>query len=510
EYEGRGDEQVKIRGYRIEVGEIESELRRNERIKEAVVVAREDVPGEKYLAAYIVPRQNRTQSNSSRQLYTLPNKLEIAQLNKNETDLLYKELFEERGYLKHGIALGDGACVFDVGANIGLFTLFVHSQVRNATIFAFEPIPTTYDVLSANVDLYGLNTKLFQCGVSSKSGEAQFTFYPKVSASSGMYANAAREESVTRAFMANQDERLAKFADELMEGRFEAQTFQCKLRTLSEVISENPVERIDLLKVDVEKSELEVLRGLSDEDWGKVKQIVMEVHDSDDRIASISALLKNHGFDFVLDQDASFANTGLYHIYAIHPTRGDIATPDPVDGSGLDIERLNGQSLSVGELRSYLKERLPDYMIPSAYINLESLPRMANGKLDRRALPAPGPERPELGHAFVGPRNPIEEKMAEIWSELLGIDQVGIHDNFFELGGHSLIAVQAISSIRETFGMEMPLRSIFETPTVAALSLLILQYLAEQSGDEGVDQLIDEVEQLSKTDHSSINAGHGD
>jgi acyl carrier protein len=100
--------------------------------------------------------------------------------------------------------------------------------------------------------------------------------------------------------------------------------------------------------------------------------------------------------------------------------------------------------------------------------------------------------------------------MAEIWSELLGIDQVGIHDNFFELGGHSLVAVQAISCIRETFGMEMPLRSIFETPTVAGLSLLILQYLAEQSGDEGVDQLIDEVEQLSKADHSSLNAGQGD
>jgi amino acid adenylation domain-containing protein len=133
---------------------------------------------------------------------------------------------------------------------------------------------------------------------------------------------------------------------------------------------------------------------------------------------------------------------------------------------------------SVGELRSFLKQQLPEYMIPSAFVMLEALPLTPNGKVDRRALPTPDTARPELEKPFVAPRTEVEERLAAIWSEVLGLEQVGVRDNFFELGGHSLLATQIVSRLREVFGMELPLRRLFESPTVAELAKSIEEAIA--------------------------------
>ena len=122
------------------------------------------------------------------------------------------------------------------------------------------------------------------------------------------------------------------------------------------------------------------------------------------------------------------------------------------------------------ELRNFLKAKLPEYMVPAAFVALEALPLTANGKVDRRALPASNRTRPELEKGFVAPRTPEEELVAEIWAQVLGLERVGIYDNFFELGGHSLLATQAVSRIREAFAVEIPLRRLFEVPTVAGLA----------------------------------------
>jgi amino acid adenylation domain-containing protein len=122
------------------------------------------------------------------------------------------------------------------------------------------------------------------------------------------------------------------------------------------------------------------------------------------------------------------------------------------------------------DLRNFLKQKLPEYMLPAVFVLLDALPLMSNGKIDRRALRAPDRSRPELDGAFVAPRGPTEELLAELWAELLGIDIVGVHDNFFDLGGHSLLATQLVSRVRETFQVEIPLRRLFEVPTVAGLA----------------------------------------
>jgi amino acid adenylation domain-containing protein len=131
----------------------------------------------------------------------------------------------------------------------------------------------------------------------------------------------------------------------------------------------------------------------------------------------------------------------------------------------------SGQEVAVSgtQLREYLRQRLPQYMIPAVFVQLTALPRSRNGKIDRRALPKPDHVRPESGQAYVGPRNPIEEAIAGIWSELLRIGRVGVHDNFFELGGDSILGIQVVARAREQ-GMRLISWDIFEHQTVADLA----------------------------------------
>jgi acyl-CoA synthetase (AMP-forming)/AMP-acid ligase II len=164
-------------------------------------------------------------------------------------------------------------------------------------------------------------------------------------------------------------------------------------------------------------------------------------------------------------------------------------------------------ALTSSQLRSYLKERLPDYMIPASFVMLERMPLTPNGKIDRRSLPEPKGSRPDLEKGFVAPSNHIEEKLARIWSDLLGVAQVGIHDNFFYLGGHSLVATQLISRIQKSFHLKLPLRYLFDKPTIAELAVLISQTLGDQSTPQTIpikridqlddDQLLATIDQLS-------------
>jgi amino acid adenylation domain-containing protein len=128
------------------------------------------------------------------------------------------------------------------------------------------------------------------------------------------------------------------------------------------------------------------------------------------------------------------------------------------------------QGATPRELRGFLKEKLPDYMVPAAFVMLDTLPLTPNGKVDRRALPVPDTSSLGLEEGFVPPRTHTEEVLTVIWAEVLGLEQIGIYNNFFELGGHSLQATQVISRLREAFQMEVPLRSLLEEPTVAGLA----------------------------------------
>jgi FkbM family methyltransferase len=409
--------------------------------------------------------------------------------------MLYEEIFVDRNYLRHGVTLREGDCVFDVGANIGLFTLFVYTECQQARVFAFEPLPQAFAKLQANVKHYALPVELYQCGLAAQTGSTQFTFYPKASAMSGRYADLGEDEQLAREALKNHPALLAQHADELMEGRFDSEQVECSLRTVSEVLKDQQLERIDLLKIDVEKSELDVLHGINHEDWKKIKQVVVEVHDKDGRLQIIRDLFEGHGFQVAIEQDELLRGTELFNLYAVHPSRDQ--QPPVATGLAKAMARLSpGVGLNA-ELRHHLQRRLPDYMLPSAFVFLPQLPLLPSGKVNRNALPLTGLVSDEPEEDMTAPRTAVEEVVAGIWADLLGREQVGVHANFFQSGGHSLMATQLTSRVREKFHTEVPLRMLFDSPTIAGFTLALIESEPTPGRVEKIAKLVQQVESMS-------------
>jgi amino acid adenylation domain-containing protein len=161
---------------------------------------------------------------------------------------------------------------------------------------------------------------------------------------------------------------------------------------------------------------------------------------------------------------------------------------------------INNDAELFGQLREYLAARLPNAMMPSAFVRLDGMPLSANGKIDRKALPEPDMTG-QSDRAYIAPRNLAEEVLVDIWKEVLGIERVGVADNFFELGGHSLLAVQVLSRIRRVFGVEVPLRRLFDASTIETLALVVEEFLIEHlnnlSEEEAEALLIDDEEGVS-------------
>jgi acyl carrier protein len=143
-------------------------------------------------------------------------------------------------------------------------------------------------------------------------------------------------------------------------------------------------------------------------------------------------------------------------------------------------------------------------MLPAFFVFLDSLPMTPNGKLDRKALPAPDQSRPELEEIYVAPRTALEEKLAKIWREVLKLETVGVHDNFFCLGGHSLLATQVVSRIRQSHRIELPLRTIFEAPTIEKMAAVITEHQARTLGQQDLDHILGELESMSDTEAKSV------
>jgi acyl carrier protein len=157
-----------------------------------------------------------------------------------------------------------------------------------------------------------------------------------------------------------------------------------------------------------------------------------------------------------------------------------------------------GQSLTVWELREHLERQLPQYLTPSGYVMLERLPLTPNGKIDRQALPAPGKHDGELDDRYVAPSTPIENDVAQIFRDVLRIEDVGIYDDFFALGGHSLLVTQVISRINRAFQVELSVRALFDAPTVNGLVVAIVESQAGQFEDDALSQMLVDLEGLSE------------
>lgn len=294
----------------------------------------------------------------------LPNGLEIVHLNQYETDYVYKEIFEDQCYLRHGIRLQDGATVVDIGANIGLFSLFVMSRCTNAKIYAFEPAPVVYDLLKANCDAYGPNVRALNMGVSDRPKAATFTFYEKSSVFSGFHSDETDDREAIQAVVRNMlrsqsvaGESMDEYVDELTADRLHRTTHECQLTSLSDIIRENQIDKIDLLKIDAEKSELDIMNGIEDGDWAKINQIVIEIHDrTEEAVKRIEDLLIERGYRCAVEQETLLDHAGLFNLYATRGKAGD----EIGSGSG-DLEAVATGMAQARQTAGGLKRNIQEF-----------------------------------------------------------------------------------------------------------------------------------------------------
>jgi phthiocerol/phenolphthiocerol synthesis type-I polyketide synthase E len=187
-------------------------------------------------------------------------------------------------------------------------------------------VPPLFHLLEANLARHAVRARAYPYALAAAPGRALVTYYPNSSGLSSLHADAAEERAILETVIANQIRRgegeleaLLAHADDYFAERLRAEVHGCRVATVSQVIAEEDVERIDLLKVDVQKAEAEVLAGVAEHDWPRIRQVVAEVHDTDGRLAGLTRLLERHGFRVAAEQDLLYSGSNVSVLYAVRP-----------------------------------------------------------------------------------------------------------------------------------------------------------------------------------------------
>ncbi|WP_431951986.1 non-ribosomal peptide synthetase [Nocardia lijiangensis] len=274
-------------------------------------------------AASVVTSEATAEQDRSATPIELPNGRTVMTLQPAETLYLYLDVSQRRTYDRGGIRYPDSGRVFDVGAHIGLFTLHALEQSPGLEVFAFEPCPPLFDALRANTK--GLaGVRLFPFGLAGRAGTGELTFYPNLTGMSSLHPDPGQERALLSGILRNLGElendpgnALLAQSAEYLDERVRATTYPCELRTLGQVIADTGTEHIALLKIDVQKAELDVLHGLGPEHWAKIEQVVVEIHDLDGQLDQARELLSGNGFRVSVQQDALHAGTPVHFLYAV-------------------------------------------------------------------------------------------------------------------------------------------------------------------------------------------------
>ncbi|MGG8495335.1 amino acid adenylation domain-containing protein [Tenacibaculum sp. TC6] len=500
EFLGRKDRQVKIRGNRVELGEIESIIRENDLVDNAAVVAyKKDISNTSLIAfatKTIVPvkpnfdisfEKEREKQMLQFEFEGLKNKtmsfdngLKIFSLNNSETTFVFKEIFEDKAYLQHGIELKPKSVVFDVGANIGMFSLMVATCFPGSKVYAFEPIPPTFQIMEANAKLYNSYSDIYtyNAGLSNEKKTITFTHYPKNSMLSGMYGDKSKDKEYIKNVILQQittndlneslDKDIEYQVNKLAEEALLSENYNCQLLTISEIIAEQNIDRIDLLKIDVERSERDVLEGINKTDWDKIQQIVIEVHDNDDSLNKVLELLNKKGFVCSVEQEKLLVGTDLYNIYAYRKNR-DVDT-----------------SLILALQEKCAKE-LPLYMQPDEFCIIDKLPQNLSDKVDEKKLVSIYKERFEGITQASGLIKPCdtntEREVKNIWEQILQRNDIGADEDFFEKGGHSLLAMRVKAAVLKKLKVQLEVKDLFIYTKLNELAALIDKKSLQEEGE---------------------------
>ena len=585
EFLGRFDDQVKIRGFRIEPSEVQCVLSEHPAVAEAVVVAREDTPGDKRLVAYVVPRPG----------FFARERRRTAGEHVAEWKELFDSSFESSGEVSAsapnlaGCVSGDAGLpvpaeeleeqieqtvarvrslapsrVLDIGFGAGLLLLRLAPDVEryeatdisraaieslrgplraqslshvtlrechaedfsgvvpgafstvilNSVAQYFTGIDHLRQVIEGAVEAVADGGCVFIGDVRHHGLLEAFHTFVQVQRASPADSCHALQDAI-RAQMQRESEllvhpdfflrtvaalpRVAAVRVEQKRGVYVNQMTAFRYDVFIEVgkamqpfaVDWRPWTNIEDLRDLLAASPVPVI-GISDLPGSRTRTMARMVkwlaeNSSGQTVRDLRlaiTAMRDDGVDpeslWMLQEATSFNvevrcpdDSGCFDV--VLRRRGSPATPVASRAPAAAVCANDPLGAEVAHrwlpaLRAHLRQKLPAFMIPAAFVTLDELPLNANGKVDRHALPPPGQERPDLDEAFLSPSNEIEEILAEIWSELLDFEQVSVDDNFFDLGGHSLLGTQLISRIRNAFRIELPLRRLFESPTIAGLA----------------------------------------
>lgn len=232
-----------------------------------------------------------------------------------EAMLLWREVSGDSCYRRAAAGLRAKDTVLDIGGNIGLSSIVFGDVQPAIRVIAAEPAPDVFACLARNLAAHLRHGMAVQTAVGAAIGQLPFTYYPEAPGNSGLYADRAEDDAVTRAFLRN-----SGLADDeievVVEGLHVGERMTVDVTTVSELIRIHDVTEVGLLKVDVEKAELDVLNGVADHDWPRIRTVVAEVH-GEDRLAAFGDRLRGHGFTVHTDQDEALRDTGLFELHAV-------------------------------------------------------------------------------------------------------------------------------------------------------------------------------------------------
>lgn len=475
EYLGRIDYQLKVRGHRVEAAEIEWAIEKFNFIKQAIVLKKEDGESERLLA-FLEPFEPFKRFEEVRSFFPnlqttqLPNGHPFFHLNETETQFMYKEIIKDDGYHLDKLHLSSKPIIVDAGANIGMFT-FISSQLwPEAEIFAFEPIPEIFECLSANAKM--LNSErihLFNEGLSDLEGKLELTYYPFNTVMSGAGES---DYQILEAFLKKQYDTSSaegtEHMDQMLKEALDGIEVSCSVRSISNLIDNYNLDKIDLLKVDVEDWEEKIIDGIQSDHWSMIGKVIIEIHDKEGRLNRIEKFLSDKGYIIEIEQTQELLGTSLYNLIAF---REDVETGNSISSIQdflVDVEFPITQKELLAVVDRGLKEQLPSYMIPDDLILLNQLPVTQNGKIDRATLL----QTSVKDQAVVGDADLSLSKRGElvlkIISEVLD-KEVPLLDNFFKLGGNSLNATKVINRIKKALDIEIRVRDLFKHPIICDL-----------------------------------------
>ncbi len=443
------------------------------------------VQGTPEVTAYVVPRQDQApllhralQLERRGELDGLrwhePSAdLLVAQVNRTETDFLFREIFDDQVYLQAGITLPAAAVVVDVGANIGMFTLFVAAESAQARVVAVEPVPELARAVAVNAALHSVDATVVNCAVGRETGEVDFTYYPNNSVMSGGFADASDRDVLRQYLLTDPDtDTDTDHLDAMVADRMTSVRRRLPVRTLSDIIASQGLGRVDLLKIDVEKAESEVLAGIDGPTWGLLRQIVVEVHDIDGRLSTVCALLRDRGFDVSVHRDPRLARTPCFNVYGRRP--GGDSPP----ASRVAPARWPTRRALCDDLRAMLARRWPELTPPARFVVVDGLDQVPE-PIARPAADGRSPSEPGTG-----PARRATSVLTEIWAELFGAAAVHDSANFFDLGGDSLTAVRLLARLEDQLGEDaLAPDAVFTAGSFAELASILESGLAGADDD---------------------------